>query len=217
MKTCPVCRANYPAEFAHCTNDGAQLVDMPQAAWGATGPVAVPGMGAGYPSQQGMLAAQTESRSKTVLIVVVVALVVLIPVLLIVALIAIPTIGSLKKAANETAAIKSLQAIEQAEMMYAASYPDQGYACSLAVLGGDPAAQILQGELASGVKSGYVFSIANCTRVSTKGGERIVGFVVTAVPQVIGKTGNRGFCADESAAIKADLAGGTNCTEPLGQ
>jgi type IV pilus assembly protein PilA len=224
MKTCPVCRENYPAEFVHCTNDGALLFEGQDAAGGTAGWPPAPGMGAGYPSQQNLLAARKKSGRKTLLIVAVVALVVLVPVLLIVALIAIPTMGSMKKQANETSAIQTLRVIEQAETMYEAIYPDQGFACSLAALGGDPAsgpaspvaAQLLPGGLASGVKSGYVFSIGNCTAVQTKGGERIAGYVVTAVPLTVGKTGRRGFCGDESGSIKADPEGGTNCTESLG-
>jgi type IV pilus assembly protein PilA len=40
-------------------------------------------------------------------------------------------------------------------------------------------------------------------------------YEVTAVPQTVGKTGHRGFCMDMSGEIKADMAGGTNCTVPI--
>jgi len=33
----------------------------------------------------------------------------------------------------------------------------------------------------------------------------------------VGKTGDRGFCSDEGGTIKFDPAGGTNCTQSLGQ
>jgi type IV pilus assembly protein PilA len=33
----------------------------------------------------------------------------------------------------------------------------------------------------------------------------------------VGKTGDRGFCSDQSGIIKFDPAGGTNCTQTLGQ
>jgi len=39
---------------------------------------------------------------------------------------------------------------------------------------------------------------------------------VTAVPQAVNKTGDRGFCSDENGgAPKYDPAGGTNCTQLL--
>jgi type IV pilus assembly protein PilA len=31
----------------------------------------------------------------------------------------------------------------------------------------------------------------------------------------VGQTGDRGFCSDQFGTIKADLAGGTNCTVNL--
>jgi type IV pilus assembly protein PilA len=152
-------------------------------------------------------------------------LLIVIAIILILMLMAIPTIGGLKKQANETSAMNSVQVIMKAEMQYESTFPSNGYACSLAALGGDPksgaptaaAAQLLQSDLASGVKSGYLFSISNCTKVNLSGTDRITGYQITAVPQTVGKTGNRGFCSDEFGTIKADPAGGTNCTQNVGQ
>ena len=150
-------------------------------------------------------------------------LLIVIAIILILMLMAIPTIGSLKKKANETSAINSVQQIIGAEVQYESSYPANGFACSLSALGGDPSAgapspagaQLLQQDLASGVKSGYLFSISNCTKVSVNGQEHVTGYTVTAVPETVGKSGDRGFCADQVGTIKYDPAGGTNCTQPL--
>lgn len=150
-------------------------------------------------------------------------LLIVIAIILILMLMAIPTIGSLKKKANETSAINSVQVINKAEIQYESSFPTNGYACSLTALGGDPAAgapsatssQILQPDLASGYKSGYIFTIGNCTKVTINGQDRYTGYTVTAVPETVGKTGDRGFCSDQFGEIKFDPAGGTNCTQPL--
>jgi len=139
------------------------------------------------------------------------------------ALLAIPTFRHMKKQAGEAAAIQSIRTIQQAELMYSETYPTHGYACSLRALGGDPnagppsadAAQLLPGDLASGFKSGYIFTISNCTSVSLSGTERVTSYRLTAVPQTPGKTGSRGFCSDAYGAITYDPAGGTNCTQPL--
>ena len=152
-------------------------------------------------------------------------LLIVIAIILILMLMAIPTIGGLKKQANETSAMNSVQVIMKAEMQYESTFPSTGYACSLAALGGDPksgaptpaAAQLLQADLASGIKSGYIFSIGNCTKANTNGTDRITGYQITAVPETVGKTGNRGFCSDEFGTIKSDPAGGTNCTQNVGQ
>ena len=152
-------------------------------------------------------------------------LLIVIAIILILMLMAIPTIGGLKKQANETSAMNSVQVILKAEMQYESTFPSNGYACSLAALGGDPksgaptptASQLLQGDLASGIKSGYIFNISNCTKVNLNGTDRITGYQITAVPQTVGKTGNRGFCSDEFGTIKQDPAGGSNCVQNVGQ
>jgi type IV pilus assembly protein PilA len=136
-------------------------------------------------------------------------------------LIAIPTVGSLKKNANRLSAIQSIRAIQQAEMQYESTYPANGYACTLASLGGDPsagapsptAAQILQPDITSGFKSGYVFSISNCQKVTVNGVDRVTSYVVTGVPQTVGKSGDSGFCSDQFGTIKSDPTGATNCTQ----
>lgn len=150
-------------------------------------------------------------------------LLIVIAIILILMLMAIPTFSSLRKRANETSAINSVQVINKAEIQYQSTYPTNGFACSLQALGGDPAAgapsptsaQILQQDLATGDKSGYIFTIGNCTKVTINGQDRYTGYKVTAVPETVGKTGDRGFCSDEFGAIKQDPAGTTNCSQPL--
>lgn len=149
-------------------------------------------------------------------------LLIVIAIILILMLMAIPTIGVMKKHANETSAVNSVQAIVKAEIQYETSYPANGFACSLAALGGDPSSgpptptssQLLQADLAGGYKSGYLFNITNCSKVTVAGTDHITGFTVTAVPEAPGKTGDRGFCTDQNGGSpKYDSAGGTNCTQ----
>jgi type IV pilus assembly protein PilA len=152
-------------------------------------------------------------------------LLIVIAIILILMLMAIPTIGSLKKQANETSAMQSIRAINQAQLQYESTYPSNGYACSLTALGGDPklgaptatSSQLLQGDLTSGIKSGYIFTINNCTKVNLNGTDRITGYQVTAVPETVGQTGNKGFCSDQFGTIKFDPAGATNCVQNVGQ
>jgi type IV pilus assembly protein PilA len=140
-------------------------------------------------------------------------------------LIAIPTMGNLTRQANEMSAMQSVRAVMQAQLQYSTTYPVNGFACSLTALGGDPksgapsatSSQLLQSDLSSGIKSGYIFTISNCTKVNLNGTDRITGYQVSAVPETVGKTGNRGFCSDEFGTIKQDPAGGTNCVQNVGQ
>ena len=146
-------------------------------------------------------------------------LLIVISIMLILMLLAIPNYNKAKVWANESSAIKSLGAIREAQLMYSQAYPSVGFACTLNALGGDPtqsaptaaASRLLQGDLPSGSKAGYVFTITNCAKAPNS--ERIVSYEVTAVPQSVSKTGNRGFCLDADSEIKSDPTGGTNCTQ----
>jgi type IV pilus assembly protein PilA len=150
-------------------------------------------------------------------------LLIVISIMLILMLIAIPNFAGMKMQANETSAIQSLRAIYQSQIQYQTNYPANGFASSLVMLGGDPksgqptpqSAQLLQGDLASGQKSGYTFAIVNTTKVTVNNQDQYTGYEVTAVPQAVGKTGHRGFCIDQQGEVRADPSGGTNCTQAL--
>jgi type IV pilus assembly protein PilA len=150
-------------------------------------------------------------------------LLIVMSVILIISLIAIPSLMNVRSHANELSAVQSLRAIYEAQIQYQTNYPANGFAPTLAALGGEAAAgpptpqaaQMLQADLSTGVKSGYVFQIVNPTKVSVNNQDMITSYEVTAVPQSVGRTGHRGFCMDMSGQIKSDPAGGTNCTQPM--
>lgn len=150
-------------------------------------------------------------------------LLIVMSVILILMAVAIPNYMKMRSQANETAAMEELTNIYKAEIQYQTTYPDHGFACGLTQLGGDSktgtptaqSAQLIPPDMASGYKSGYLFAVINCSKVTVNNQDVYTSFEVTAVPQSIGKTGNRGFCMDQTGQIKADLAGGTNCTQPI--
>jgi type IV pilus assembly protein PilA len=66
------------------------------------------------------------------------------------------------------------------------------------------------------LKDGYVFNLTNCSKAQGANNQDVfTSYEVTAVPQTVGKTGNRGFCMDMTGEIKVDMAGGTNCSVSL--
>src|SRR3984885_5260010 len=65
-------------------------------------------------------------------------LLIVMSVMLILMTLAVPQMLKLTKQAHETSAIQSVRTIGQAELQYNSAYPANGFACSLAVLGGDP-------------------------------------------------------------------------------
>jgi type IV pilus assembly protein PilA len=150
-------------------------------------------------------------------------LLIVMSVMLILMTLAVPQLLKLRKQAQETSAIQSLRTIGQAELQYNSAYPANGFSCSLATMGGDPksgaptaqAAQLITPDLASGQKAGYTFGITNCTKVTVNNQDMYTSYELTAVPNSVGKTGDRGFCSDENNTIRYDPAGGTNCTQPI--
>ena len=150
-------------------------------------------------------------------------LLIVMSVMLILMTLAIPQMLKITKKTNETSAIQSVRTIGQAELSYNSEYPQNGFACTLSALGGDPksgapsaqGAQIIAPDLAGGQKAGYTFSITNCNKVTVNNQDMYTSFEIIAVPQAIGRTGDRGFCSDANNIIRYDPAGGTNCTMPI--
>jgi len=154
-------------------------------------------------------------------------LLVVIAVILVLMTIVVPRLEHTRKRANETSAISSLRILGEREGEYNAMFPTEGYACSLFALGGKPgpgpgtaqprpdAAQLIPEDLASGRKGGYRFFISDCKPASSHGHVTNNGFRVMAIPETVGRSGDRGFCLDERGPLLFDPNGGANCTEVL--
>ena len=143
-------------------------------------------------------------------------LLIVVAIILIIAAIAIPNLLRSRMAANEASAVGSLRTINTAEVTFSTTYPTVGFA-SLASLGGAAAtcatatgatsttACLIDDVLAStAVKSGYAFTAA------AGGGTPAVTYFSTALPSVVGQSGQRAFCSDQSGVIRYN-AGGTAC------
>ena len=149
-------------------------------------------------------------------------LLIVVAIILIIAAIAIPNLLRSRMAANEASAVGSLRTINTAEVTYSTTYPSIGFA-ALASLGGpaatcatatgatSTAACLIDDVLAAtAVKSGYNFASSNLT-----GAPVIVTYTMTALPSVVGQSGQRAFCSDQSGVIRYN-SGGTTCanTDP---
>jgi type IV pilus assembly protein PilA len=150
-------------------------------------------------------------------------LLIVMSVILILITLAVPGYEAVHKKTNETSAMNSVRALHSAETEYNTQYPSRGYACTLAQLGGKQgaglptpdAAQLIADDLASGNKAGYNFTIKCGDKNTTAGVDQYNSIQIFATPVSLGKTGNRGFCTDDSGQIRFDPQGGTNCTELL--
>src|SRR5581483_4522758 len=112
--------------------------------------------------------------------------------------------------ADETSAVASIRAINQAEIQYSTNYPTVGYAPNLAALGGaapcvpsqtnaclldDSSANATAGN---GSKSGYVFMATGQAVVNGVNTQYVVG----ASPTSFNTTGVRNFCSTEDNVIR---------------
>jgi type IV pilus assembly protein PilA len=137
-------------------------------------------------------------------------LLIVVAIILIIAAIAIPNLLRSRMAANEASAVGSLRTVNTAEVSYATTYPAQGFATALGRLGGaapcGPATSTtacLIDEVLSvtAKKSGYTF-----TAVGT-GALPMVAYTATAVPTIVGSSGQRAFFSDQSGVIRYDVTG----------
>lgn len=140
-------------------------------------------------------------------------LLIVVAIILIIAAIAIPNLMRSKMAANEASAVNSLRTISTAQIAYAASFPDIGYASSLSALGppggsscmGSGAATstnacLVDSVLQSGTKAGYVFVVSSVNSAPT------TRFTVTSDPIAPGTSGQRHFFSDASGVIRYNAA-----------
>jgi hypothetical protein len=102
----------------------------------------------------------------------------------------------------ESAAIAYLRTLNTAQVSYAATFQELGFACSVANLGGSgedeataASAGLIDAGLSSGSLDGYRFSIEGCF------GSPVDHFSISAVPESA-QSGMRAFCSDESGAIR---------------
>lgn len=149
---------------------------------------------------------------------------IVVAIILVIAAISIPALLSSRIAANEASAVYSIRAINTAQVTYATTYPEIGYASDLSHLGapdsGSPSATnaaILDWVLGctSNVcpKSGYEFQITDAN------GSPVNQYNVWGVPVAVHITGNRTFCSNNMNPVQYDpdggAAGNSNCINVL--
>jgi hypothetical protein len=101
---------------------------------------------------------------------------------------------------NQFRAAKNIQKLITAEQKYTARHPDIGFACNIGGLHeehSDSEDSLVDSILASGIESGYHFEI-RCPQGSS---QKVTTYTVTALPVVLGKTGNYAICSDQGGMI----------------
>jgi type IV pilus assembly protein PilA len=135
-------------------------------------------------------------------------LLIVVAIILIIAAIAIPNFIHARMAANESAAVSSIHAINTAEITYSSANPLIGFSVLLSDLGPAGAAYI-DSVLASGTKSGYMFTyVQNATDVPSE------GYTINADPITRGVTGQRSFYSDQQNQTHYNLTAPASATDP---
>ena len=124
-------------------------------------------------------------------------LLIVISIILIIAMIAAPKLGRTRMYSQEMAAIQHIKTLHTAQAQYYSQYGR--YAASLAELGpptaGNPgphAADLIPGDLASGEKGGYRFTLQATP----------TGYVIQAEPVQFNTSGSRTFYSDQTLVIR---------------
>jgi prepilin-type N-terminal cleavage/methylation domain-containing protein len=138
-------------------------------------------------------------------------LLIVVAIILIIAAIAIPNLLRSKIAANEASAVGSVRTIGTAEVTYSSSW-GTGYAPTLVELGGASPCTAAAAtaclidsllSVAPNTKSGFTFAAAGT--LANNGVNN--GFEVNATPAVVGTTGQRAFCDDQTGVLKFRASG----------
>lgn len=116
----------------------------------------------------------------------------------IIAAIAIPNLLASRRSANEGSAISSMRTLHGAQMTYYSSYGGASYAATLTDLS---STGLIDSQLGSGTKSGYVYVVtANAATATTP-----ASFSFSSVPSAtsgVAQTGTRNFCVRTEGVIR---------------
>jgi Protein of unknown function (DUF3352) len=131
---------------------------------------------------------------------------------MIAAAIAIPNLLRSRIAANEASAVGTMRTVVTAQVAYASTYPQRGYAPDLATLGPNPSgpshtadhAALLDGSVANPTcaagawcaKAGFRFTVTGACE-----GQKCGGFVVVGTP-IDPNAGRRSFCSVSDGVIR---------------
>jgi type IV pilus assembly protein PilA len=135
-------------------------------------------------------------------------LLIVVAIVLIISAIAIPSYLRSRMQANEASAVGSVRMINTSAVTYSSTYADVGFPVNMADMGGvnpcsasPTSACILEDTIAQGMKSGYSFVWTGDGAIPS------VAYLLTGTPLVVGGSGQRMFCTDQTGVIRFDASG----------
>ncbi|MFY9644575.1 MAG: prepilin-type N-terminal cleavage/methylation domain-containing protein [Terriglobales bacterium] len=144
-------------------------------------------------------------------------LLIVVAIILIIAAIAVPSFLRSRIAANESAAVASVRAVNTAQISYNSTYPSVGYASTLSALSGtsctpptSTSACLIDTVLAGGQRSGYSFTLSNVT------GSPNSTYNIIASPILWNYSGMHYFCSFADAVVRVSTATISTCDNTVG-
>ncbi len=145
-------------------------------------------------------------------------LLIVVAIILIIAAIAIPNLLRARMAANQASGASTIRTINSATIVYSSTY-NNGLPPSLAAMGGVGVANCNGASLLDDIltvppyhKGGYAYDyqpqgapIPNPPAACAAPGFN--EYLTTAVPVVVGNTGQESYCSDEPGVIRFDISG----------
>jgi type IV pilus assembly protein PilA len=135
-------------------------------------------------------------------------LLIVVAIILIISAIAIPSYMRSRMQANEASAVGSVRMINTSAVTYSSTYVNVGFPANMADMGGanpcsasSTMACILEDTIAQGTKSGYAFVWTGDGAIPS------VAYSLTGTPLVVGASGQRMFCTDQTGVIRYDPSG----------
>jgi prepilin-type N-terminal cleavage/methylation domain-containing protein len=132
-------------------------------------------------------------------------LLIVVAIILVIAAIAVPSYLAARIQANESAAVGSLRALNEAQAAYSSAFPTVGYASTLSALGGTSCSPsspssgcFVDSALAGGTRSGYSYTMGGASGTPT------VTYQITLNPMNPGYTGSRYFCSFNDAVVRVN-------------
>jgi len=135
-------------------------------------------------------------------------LLIVVAIILIIAAIAIPSFLRSRIVANESVAAASIRTLNTAQLSYNSAFPTVGFAALLSNLAGSCTgatlptstnACLIDSQLASGIRSGYSFTLTNVT------GSPNSTYSVIAAPVTTNYSGVRYFCSYADAVVRVSV------------
>jgi prepilin-type N-terminal cleavage/methylation domain-containing protein len=140
-------------------------------------------------------------------------LLIVVAIILVIAAIAIPSFLRSRISANESVAAATVRTLNTAQISYNSAYPTVGFASTLGALSGDctstlpssTAACLIDTQLATGIRSGYNFTLTNVTGTPSS------TYNAIASPVLYNYSGVRYFCSYADAVVRVSLTAITTC------